>query len=115
MIFNHQRVEQSGITGFVTKEGPNLTTDIPGQLKDEILWYRFKSCIDDWVNYILHEAEYSPKGMIYIDQWGTLRHASNVAHVCAQLTKVGQKGTSCTCRTIWCTALFIHSVSRFSR
>ena len=50
---------------------------------------RYKSCIGDWVDYVLNEAKYTPKGMIYIDQWGTLRHASNVAHACAQLTHLG--------------------------
>merc|ERR1711950_114646 len=35
------------------------------------------------------------KGMIYIDQWGTLRHSSNVAHVCAQLTQVGLYESEC--------------------
>ena len=56
---------------------------------------RFKSCIDDWVNYILNEARYTPQGMIFIDQWGTLRHAGNVAHACAQLTKVGLWQSEC--------------------
>ena len=46
--------------------------------------YRYKSCIDDWVDYILNKAKYTPKGMIYLDEYGTLRHASNVAHACAQ-------------------------------
>jgi len=56
---------------------------------------KYSSCIDDWVNYILYQATYSPKGMIYIDQWGTLRHSSNVAHVCAQLTQVGLYESEC--------------------
>ena len=56
---------------------------------------RYKSCIDDWVNYILNDAKYTPNGLIYIDRWGTLRHASNVAHVCAQLTRVGLWESEC--------------------
>merc|ERR1712018_899717 len=55
----------------------------------------YESCIDDWVNHIFYEVPYSPKGMIYVDQWGTLRHAANVAHVCAQLTAVGLWESDC--------------------
>jgi len=56
---------------------------------------KYESCIDDWVNHIFYEVPYSPKGMIYVDQWGTLRHAANVAHVCAQLTAVGLYESEC--------------------
>ena len=69
---------------------------MPFTLKNESLahiLHSYKSCIKDWVDYILNKAEYTPKGMIYAldddEPWGTLRHASNLAHVCAQLTQLG--------------------------
>ena len=65
---------------------------MPFTLKNESLvhiLHSYKSCIKDWVDYILNKAKYTPKGMIYLDEYGTLRHASNVAHACAQLTQLG--------------------------
>jgi endoglucanase len=46
---------------------------------------KFKGCIDNFIEYIQHQAQYTPKGLLYINQWGSLRYASNVAHVCAQV------------------------------
>jgi endoglucanase len=46
---------------------------------------KYKRCAKKFVDYILYQAQYTPKGLIYINQWGTLRHASNMAHACAQV------------------------------
>ena len=58
---------------------------------------RFKSCIDDWVNYILNEARYTPQGMIFIDQWGTLRHAAS-AEIMSRFCKCSER-VECEWRT----------------
>jgi endoglucanase len=49
---------------------------------------KYMGCVQKFIDYIQYQAQYTPKGLIYIDQWGTLRHASNVAHVCAQVKHI---------------------------
>ncbi len=46
---------------------------------------KYKACVDSFMNYLLYQAQYTPKGLIFIQEWGSLRHASNVAHACAQV------------------------------
>lgn len=45
----------------------------------------YKSRVDAIINYILNEAQYTPKGLIYIDSWGSNRHAANLAHLMSQV------------------------------
>jgi len=40
----------------------------------------------DWV---VNQAPKSPKGMVFLSEWGALRHASNVAFVCLALADSG--------------------------
>jgi endoglucanase len=40
----------------------------------------------DWV---VNDAPMSPKGMVYLDQWGSLRHAANVALICLNAAELG--------------------------
>lgn len=48
---------------------------------------KYKTCVDNFINYLLYECPYTPKGMIFVNAegWGSLRHVGNVAHVCAQV------------------------------
>ena len=46
---------------------------------------KYKASIDAFVSYLLNDARYTPKGLIYVNKWGTLRHAANMAHICAQV------------------------------
>lgn len=40
-------------------------------------------------DYIVNDVPRSPKGLAYISQWGSLRHAGNVAFVCLQAADAG--------------------------
>lgn len=48
---------------------------------------KYATAVDNFVGYVMNEADYTPKGLIYIDVWGSLRHAANMAHACAQVSK----------------------------
>ncbi len=52
---------------------------------------KYKACMDSFVSFLLYQAQYTPKGMIFIQEWGSLRHASNVAHACAQVRKLNDQ------------------------
>ena len=47
---------------------------------------KYESAIDAFMAYIMNEATYTPKGLIFIDVWGSLRHAGNMAHACLQVS-----------------------------
>ena len=49
---------------------------------------KYKTLVDNFMNYVFNQAQYTPNGLIFINQWGSLRHASNVAHACAQVSYV---------------------------
>ena len=48
---------------------------------------KYEQALDDIIDYILYGAQYTPKGLIFIDVWGSLRHAGNLAHICSQVSK----------------------------
>lgn len=37
--------------------------------------------LQEYVNHIINDKQYTPKGLVYMDQWGSLRHAMNVAFI----------------------------------
>merc|ERR1712209_20829 len=43
----------------------------------------------------LDSATYTPKGLIFVDNWGSNRHAGNNALLCAQLAEMGYQNTKC--------------------
>ena len=45
---------------------------------------RFKNSLNDW-RQVIKDAPYTPNGMIHIAQWGSARHATNVAFLFALL------------------------------
>jgi len=46
---------------------------------------RFKTLAENYCDYVSKTAPKTPKGMVYLDQWGPLRHAANVAFICLQV------------------------------
>ena len=44
----------------------------------------YKKCVDNFLS-SLDSATYTPKGLIFVDNWGSNRHAGNNAHLCAQV------------------------------
>ena len=45
---------------------------------------QYKTCVDNFLG-ALDSATYTPKGLIFVDNWGSNRHAGNNAHLCAQV------------------------------
>ena len=42
---------------------------------------QYITTLSSWTDKIRNEKPKSPGGMVYLDQWGTLRHAANVGFV----------------------------------
>ena len=42
---------------------------------------QYKDAIKGYVDYLINNQQKTPKGLLYIDQWGTLRHAANAAFI----------------------------------
>lgn len=41
----------------------------------------FSSALQTYMNNIRNSAPYTPAGLVYLDAWGSNRHAANVAFV----------------------------------
>merc|ERR1712012_606527 len=54
----------------------------------------YKKCVDNFLDQ-LDSAHYTPKGLIFVDNWGSNRHAGNNALLCAQLAEMGYQNTKC--------------------
>lgn len=48
---------------------------------------KYKTAVNNIVDQILNKSKYTPKGLIFIQNWGSLRHAGNLAHLCLQVRK----------------------------
>jgi hypothetical protein len=48
---------------------------------------KYKTATQAYCDWVVNDAPKSAKGMVYLDQWGPLRHASNVAWICLQVYK----------------------------
>ena len=44
----------------------------------------YEKCVDNFMGQI-DSAKYTPKGLIFVDNWGSNRHAGNNALLCAQV------------------------------
>jgi len=42
-------------------------------------------------DFVVHDVQRTPLGLVYMSQWGSLRHASNVAFICLNLAETGVK------------------------
>jgi hypothetical protein len=45
----------------------------------------YKDTVQGYVDYMISSQQKTPKGLLYIDQWGTLRHAANAALIMLQV------------------------------
>jgi endoglucanase len=45
----------------------------------------YRQQAENFCNYVVRQAPRTPKGLVVIDPWGSLRHASNVAFLCLQV------------------------------
>merc|ERR1711879_820336 len=54
----------------------------------------YKKCVDNFLGQ-LDSAQYTPKGLIFVDNWGSNRHAGNNALLCAQLAEMGYQNAKC--------------------
>ena len=45
----------------------------------------YRQQAEAFCNHIVRQAPRSPKGLVFLSQWGALRHAGNVAFVCLQV------------------------------
>ena len=45
---------------------------------------KYEACVGNFID-ALDSAQYTPKGLIFVDNWGSNRHAGNNAHLCAQV------------------------------
>jgi len=54
----------------------------------------YEKCVDNFLS-SLDSATYTPKGLIFVDNWGSNRHAGNNAHLCAQLANMGYETAKC--------------------
>ena len=42
---------------------------------------QYKDKIKGYVDYLMNNQQKTPKGLLYIDMWGPLRHAANAAFI----------------------------------
>ncbi|CAM4762085.1 unnamed protein product [Rotaria magnacalcarata] len=49
----------------------------------------YRQQAETFCNYIVRQAPKSLKGLVFLSQWGALRHAGNVAFVCLQAAEAG--------------------------
>jgi hypothetical protein len=45
----------------------------------------YRQQAETFCNYIVRQAPKTPKGLVFLSQWGALRHAGNLAFVCLQV------------------------------
>ncbi|CAG0886961.1 unnamed protein product [Darwinula stevensoni] len=43
---------------------------------------KYKTAVKTFCDYMVNEVPRTPKGLVFIQKWGVLRHAANVAYVC---------------------------------
>nr|AGS32241.1 endo-beta-1,4-glucanase [Coptotermes gestroi] len=49
----------------------------------------YRDTVQGYVDYLINNQQKTPKGLLYIDQWGTLRHAANAALIILQAADLG--------------------------
>ena len=47
---------------------------------------KYEACVTSYVS-SLDYGTYTPKGLLYVNSWGSNRYAANNAHLCAQVAK----------------------------
>nr|AGP76406.1 endo-beta-1,4-glucanase 1 [Globitermes sulphureus] len=54
----------------------------------------YKDTLQSYVNYLINNQQKTPKGLLYIDMWGSLRHAANAAFIMLEAADLGLSATS---------------------
>ncbi|XP_025831030.1 endoglucanase 13 [Agrilus planipennis] len=54
----------------------------------------YNNAILNFCNFTIYDQKRTPKGLIYIDKFGTLSHAANVAFVCLQASEIEEYGSN---------------------
>ncbi|KAG7165868.1 Endoglucanase E-4-like 18, partial [Homarus americanus] len=49
----------------------------------------YSNALKAFLEYLKNDAQYTPGGLIYLDQWGSARHAANVAFISLWAAKYG--------------------------
>jgi len=49
----------------------------------------YKDTVQSYVNYLINNQQKTPKGLLYLDMWGTLRHAANAAFIILEAADLG--------------------------
>merc|ERR1712039_770940 len=56
----------------------------------------YEKCVHNYVSGLKPgAATYTPGGLLFVDNWGSNRHAGNNAHLCAQLANMGYQTATC--------------------
>nr|AXQ39836.1 beta-1,4-endoglucanase [Loboptera decipiens] len=50
---------------------------------------KYTDKVKGYCDWMINSQQKTPKGLIYIDTWGTLRHAANVAFICLEAASAG--------------------------
>jgi hypothetical protein len=45
---------------------------------------KYLTGVNAFLDFVLYQAQKTPLGLVYISEWGSLRHAANVAHLLLQ-------------------------------
>jgi hypothetical protein len=56
---------------------------------------RYLQNVNNYVDYLLNTALKTPLGLVYLDDWGTLRLAANAAFWCLQVAEAGIREADC--------------------
>jgi endoglucanase len=51
---------------------------------------QYKQQATQFCDWVVDQAPKTPKGLVHLDQWGALRHVSNVAFVCMQVNTINK-------------------------
>jgi hypothetical protein len=54
---------------------------------------KYKTMTQTYCDWLISNATKTPKGLVYLDQWGSLRHAAGASWICLQGAKLGIKAT----------------------
>ena len=46
---------------------------------------QYKDTVGGYVDHLINNQQKTPKGLLYLDMWGTLRHAANAALIILQV------------------------------
>lgn len=54
----------------------------------------FRTAAQNFCDWVVYNAPRTPRGLVFLSPWGSLRHAGNVAFACLQLANAGINPTA---------------------